>query len=209
MMRFETYLFFMSSISRAFSSLCLFTRFYAGVCSLVEPDLKKLVALSTLRHLGFIGLSISMGAIDLAFFHLLVHALFKSLLFMGVGDWISVGQHYQDARKLSSGVKLTPVSGLVVLSSVLSLLGFPYASGFYSKDYVLEFSGYSSLGLFLIAILYLNVSLTFIYTLRVVRYLLVENRTHSPFYITMRFSYSHFLSLSILSFISFVLPSAF
>lgn len=66
--------------------MSLFTSLYAGLSALIETDLKKLVALSTLRHLGFIGISFSMGFTSLAFFHLLAHALFKSLLFMGVGD---------------------------------------------------------------------------------------------------------------------------
>lgn len=64
----------------------LFTTLYAGLGALVETDLKKLVALSTLRHLGFIGISFSRGMVILSYFHLLSHALFKSLMFIGVGD---------------------------------------------------------------------------------------------------------------------------
>lgn len=86
MMRFEYLIFRTPDISLALLVLSLFTSFYAGLGALFEVDLKKLVALSTLSHLGFIGLGLSIGATSLAFFHLLVHALFKSLLFMGVGD---------------------------------------------------------------------------------------------------------------------------
>ena len=86
LIQFEGLLFSQPSLSLLFLVASLFTRLYAGVRSIFESDLKKLVALSTLSHLGFIGMALASGSPNLAFFHLLVHALFKSLLFMGVGD---------------------------------------------------------------------------------------------------------------------------
>lgn len=84
--RFESFIFLNSPLITLFLILSLFTSLYAGICSVFESDLKKLVALSTLSHLGFIGIALGIGCTSLAFFHLLVHALFKSLLFIGVGD---------------------------------------------------------------------------------------------------------------------------
>jgi NADH:ubiquinone oxidoreductase subunit 5 (subunit L)/multisubunit Na+/H+ antiporter MnhA subunit len=116
----------------------LFTSFYAGLNSLFEVDLKKLIALSTLSHLGFIRLALFSGLVGLAFFHLLVHALFKSLLFMAIGDIMIRQSHCQDVRLLSSGLITTPASSLTMLSSLFNLLGLPAMRGFFSKDLVLE-----------------------------------------------------------------------
>ena len=103
MMRFSLYLYGSSSIMIIMVVLCLFTSFYAGINTLFERDLKKLIALSTLSHLGFIGLSFSLGLLHLAYFHMLTHALFKSLLFMTIGDIMINLSHSQDIRYLSSG----------------------------------------------------------------------------------------------------------
>jgi len=160
-----------------YSSICfmklllivgLFTSLYAGINTLFEVDLKKLVALSTLRHLGFIVFSFSVGILSLAFFHLLTHALFKSLLFISLGDVIINLNHSQDFRYLSSGVSYTPFSSFVILTSVLNLLGIPRLSGYYSKDLVLELFVFSNSCLTLLFILYLNVFFTFLYTYKLV-----------------------------------------
>ena len=86
----------------ALSLLGVFTSLYAGLSSTVEPDLKKVVALSTLSHLGFILLALGLGQLQLAFFHLLIHAFFKSRLFISLGAIIVSRSHYQDSRFFSS-----------------------------------------------------------------------------------------------------------
>ena len=184
----------------------LFTTLYAGLRALVETDLKKLVALSTLRHLGFIGISFSRGILMLSYFHLLSHALFKRLIFIGVGDWISSGHHYQDSRSLSGGVILTPLSSFVIITSILSLLGIPFIIGFYSKDFVLESLLYSSYSSAYLVIVYLNVFLTFNYTLRVVGYSLTPVYSPSPFYTVSCLDFTHYFILSNLGLISLVFP---
>ena len=108
-----------------------------------ETDLKKLIALSTLRHLGFIGLAFSIGLVHLAFFHMLAHALFKSLLFMAIGDIMINLSHSQDIRFLSSGMQYTPTSCIIMYVSLFNLLGLPNLRGFFSKDLVLEIINYS------------------------------------------------------------------
>lgn len=110
MMRFSSYLYSSYSIMAALLVLRVFTSFYAGLNTMFETDLKKLIALSTLSHLGFIGIAYSAGLLHLAFFHMLAHALFKSLLFMTIGDIIINLNHSQDIRYLSSGSLYTPFS---------------------------------------------------------------------------------------------------
>ena len=150
--------------------LCLFTSFYAGMNTIFEKDLKKLIALSTLSHLGFIGLSFSLGLLSLSFFHLLAHALFKSLLFITIGDIIINLGHSQDIRFLSSGALYTPLSSFVISVSLLNLCGVPRLVGYFSKDLVLETSNYSYLGFVSYAVLMLNLVFTFYYTFQLFYY---------------------------------------
>nr|QNV49107.1 NADH dehydrogenase subunit 5 [Gari togata] len=126
--------------SWSYSSLgCLFslTSLISGLSACYEWDIKKVVAYSTLSQMSLVMLAISVGATDVAFFHLLCHALFKSLLFLCVGVVIfSCG--VQDMRFIS-GVNInTPWVGAWIVCSCLSLGGFPFMAGFYSKDLVIE-----------------------------------------------------------------------
>lgn len=164
----------------------IFTSFYAGINAIVEKDLKKLIALSTLRHLGFIGLSFSCGFLYLSFFHLLTHALFKSLLFITIGDIIINLSHSQDIRYLSIGVKYTPFSCFIIYVCLLNLLGLPSLRGFFSKDLVLETVNYRNYSSLLTLILYINVFFTYYYTYQLFFYSFQTNKLspylnfHSP-----------------------------
>jgi len=146
------------------SVLSVFTSFYAGINTIFEKDLKKLIALSTLSHLGFIGIAFSSGLLYLSFFHMLTHALFKSLLFISIGDIITNLNHSQDIRYLSSGINYTPFSCIIIYISLLNLLGLPNLSGFFSKDLILESINYSSFSIFLNIFIFLNVFFTYYYT---------------------------------------------
>jgi len=204
--RLESFIFSSPQVVEILMWVSLFTSLYAGLSALIETDLKKLVALSTLRHLGFIGISFSIGFTSLAFFHLLAHALFKSLLFMGVGDWISLGHHYQDSRALSAGFSLSPLSALIIMRSCLSLLGIPFIVGFYSKDIVLESLFYSSYSHFYLMLVYFNVFLTFMYTLRVVKYSLSFITQSSPYLLTSYLFSHHYAIMFILRTIRLLFP---
>ena len=172
-----------NSLSYFILITCLFTSLYAGVSALLESDLKKVVALSTLSHLGFIGTRISLSLPHLAFFHLLTHAFFKSSLFISVGVFIISHGHYQDSRRVTSIYPFNPFFSSVILVREANLLGLPFMSGFYSKDLILELSQYSSIGSFLTFILYTNVFLTFSYSLRVLLSLSIKNN-NSPFFLS-------------------------
>jgi NADH-ubiquinone oxidoreductase chain 5 len=163
-MRFSYLLYSSYFLIKLLLILSLFTSFYAGINSIFEKDLKKIIALSTLRHLGFIGIAFSVGLLQLAFFHILTHALFKSLLFITIGDIIINLNHSQDIRYLSSGIVYTPISCIVIYVSILNLLGLPNLSGYFSKDLVLEIINYSNLSFIIIRVLFLNVFFTYYYT---------------------------------------------
>nr|AKS04369.1 NADH dehydrogenase subunit 5 [Parasagitta elegans] len=110
----------------------------AGLCACAEMDLKKIVALSTLSQLGVMMVALSVKLKELCFFHLTTHAMFKALLFMSVGIGIHSVYGSQDFRMFSafSGVSALPTLSLAVAN--ISLSGFPFMSGFYSKDAILE-----------------------------------------------------------------------
>ena len=182
MLRFRALLYTSPSVIRLLCACSIFTTFYAGLNSLVEQDLKKLVALSTLSHLGFIGLAVSAGFESLALFHLFTHALFKSLIFMSLGEVISSQSHYQDTRFLSSGILLSPESSRYIYMSSLSLFGLPFVRGFYSKDIVLESVHFSSsLGFILLLLVYTNLIFTYCYTSRILTFC-VRSVKNTPYF---------------------------
>lgn len=116
----------------------LLTNVMAGVRACFEVDLKKVVALSTLRQLGIIVMSLAMGYYSLAFFHLITHALFKSLMFIRVGRVIHLFNDSQDLRDMGGLWERMPWTRRCWLVSRMSLMGLPFLRGFYSKDLVVE-----------------------------------------------------------------------
>lgn len=212
-MRFRYVLYSSPQIIQFLFIVRLFTSFYAGLNTVFEVDFKKLIALSTLSHLGFIGIAFSLGLLHLRFFHLLVHALFKSLLFMTIGDIIINLNHSQDARYLSSGFLYTPFSCFVMSLSLLNLLGLPSLRGFFSKDLVLESIRFSNVSLFLEVILYCNVVFTYYYTYKLFYYSFRVNKLN-PYQLFHSVRLLHvclmcLLGISTLYFSSFFIRSIF
>jgi NADH-ubiquinone oxidoreductase chain 5 len=212
-MRFSYILYGCPSVLKLLFIVSLFTSFYAGLNTMFEVDFKKLIALSTLRHLGFIGIAFSLGLLHLRFFHLLVHALFKSLLFMTMGDIMINLNHSQDARYLSSGFIYTPFSCFIMSVSLVNLLGLPRLRGFFSKDLVLETIRFSNVSFFLELVLYLNVIFTYYYTYKLFFYSFRSNKLN-PYQMFHSVRLIHvtlicFLGLSTLVFSSFFIRSIF
>nr|YP_009391126.1 NADH dehydrogenase subunit 5 [Macrostomum lignano]ARW59248.1 NADH dehydrogenase subunit 5 [Macrostomum lignano]ATA64830.1 NADH dehydrogenase subunit 5 [Macrostomum lignano] len=115
----------------------LLTLFVGSFSACGSFDLKKIVAFSTLSHLGFMVMSLSSVCVDYSFFHLIVHACFKALLFISVGMLILTNNHSQDFRQV--GFSFNNLFFIwVSLVSLTSLCGFPFFSGFFSKDFTLE-----------------------------------------------------------------------
>nr|YP_009926441.1 NADH dehydrogenase subunit 5 [Lysmata amboinensis]QNH68784.1 NADH dehydrogenase subunit 5 [Lysmata amboinensis] len=150
--------------------LASLTMFMAGLGANFETDLKKIIALSTLSQLGVMMFTLSMGLSDLAFFHLLTHALFKALLFMCAGSVIHSVGDYQDIRVMGGLVKFMPLSVMSMNLANLALCGSPFLAGFYSKDLILEVAFSSELNLICFILLVLATSLTVCYSFRLVYY---------------------------------------
>jgi len=119
-----------------FSATCTLT--IAGIAAIAESDTKKIIALSTLRQLGVIIISLALGLPDLTFFHLLTHAIFKALLFIRAGSLLHLINHTQDLRSFGNLSLQLPLISSTILISNLALSGFPFLAGFYSKDQILE-----------------------------------------------------------------------
>lgn len=136
----------------------------AGGAALLERDLKKIVAFSTLSQLGVIVLSLGLGSFLARFFHLLSHAFFKALLFLGTGSIIHNNKDYQDLRII--GGRILPITHSVVLVSRLSLIGVPFISAFFSKEIILELVLIKNFRHFYYVLIVLGVLLTAAYRRR-------------------------------------------
>lgn len=146
------------------------TIFIAGLGANFETDLKRIIALSTLSQLGVIILALSLGFYEVAFFHLIAHAVFKAMLFLCAGVIIHGVGGRQDIRSIGIIFDLSPlIRGSVGLARI-SLAGFPFLSGFYSRDLVLEVLYVRNRGLILILLTIISVILTVLYSLRLIYY---------------------------------------
>jgi NADH-ubiquinone oxidoreductase chain 5 len=157
---FKSLLFFFSVI----------TIFIAGLGALFEIDIKKIIALSTLRQLGIIIIILSLGFLNLSFFHLLTHALFKAILFLCAGVFIHGINSFQDIRYIGLLYKISPSLRIIIGLASLSLSGFPFLRGFFSKDIILEFSYFTNGRIFIILLILVATLLTGLYSLRLIYY---------------------------------------
>nr|ALO70640.1 NADH deshydrogenase subunit 5 [Lathrobium brunnipes] len=148
----------------------LFTMFMAGLGANFEFDLKKIIALSTLSQLGLMMSILSLGECNLAFFHLLTHALFKATLFMCAGCMIHNLNNCQDIRYMGGLIYQMPLTCCFFNISNLSLCGLPFLSGFYSKDLILEVVSMNYLSVFIYLIFFISTGLTMCYTMRLLYY---------------------------------------
>jgi len=118
----------------------MMTAFYAATVALVQNDIKKIIAYSTCSQLGYMFFAAGIGAYHVAIFHLFTHAFFKALLFLGSGCVIHSFNEEQDIRSMGGVWKKIPYTyGLMVIGT-LALTGFPFFSGYYSKDAIIEFA---------------------------------------------------------------------
>ena len=116
------------------------TAFFAATIALVQTDIKKIIAYSTCSQLGYMFFATGVGAYNVAMFHLFTHAFFKALLFLGAGSVIHSFKDEQDIEKMGGVYKKIPYTYALMLVGTLALTGFPFLSGFYSKDAIIEFA---------------------------------------------------------------------
>ena len=116
----------------------LATAFFAATMGLTQNDIKKVYAYSTVSQLGYMFLGLGTGAFSAGIYHVMTHAFFKALLFLGAGSVIHAMSGEQDMTKMGGLKKYTPITFWCLLAASLAIAGFPFLSGFYSKDKILE-----------------------------------------------------------------------
>jgi NADH-ubiquinone oxidoreductase chain 5 len=180
MIRFN-FLLVTTNLGKYLFFIAIITTLMAGVGANYEIDLKKIIALSTLRQLGLIIRILSLGYPILAFFHLLTHAIFKALLFICAGNFIHRLKNNQDIRWIG-GLRIhIPVTASCFLVANIALCGLPFLAGFYSKDLILERRIQNFLNYWGILIYFFSTGLTVSYTARVVKAALGEEFKGSPY----------------------------
>nr|AKG64614.1 NADH dehydrogenase subunit 5 [Vespa mandarinia]BCD56250.1 NADH dehydrogenase subunit 5 [Vespa mandarinia] len=204
LMRYNSYL-----MSNHLMSLMLFisssTMMMSGLMANFENDLKKIIALSTLSQLGLMMSILSLGEVDLGFMHLLIHALFKSLLFMCSGVLIHQMNNNQDIRFMGSLVSYYPFVSLVFFVSLLSLCGFPFFSGYYSKDLIMEVFLMSKMNMVSMLMLLVSTMFTVSYSIRLIIMVYLSYMNKMNYFILLGESVMMSVSLIILYFYSLMI----
>jgi len=144
------------------------TALFMGFLGIVQNDIKRVVAYSTLSQLGYMTVALGVSAYSAGIFHLMTHAFFKALLFLGAGSVIIAMHHDQDIRNMGGLRKYMPITWITALIGSLALIGTPFFSGFFSKDTIIEAVHFSQLpgaGIVHIAVL-AGVFITALYSFR-------------------------------------------
>nr|YP_010385140.1 NADH dehydrogenase subunit 5 [Sphaeridium lunatum]UPL65150.1 NADH dehydrogenase subunit 5 [Sphaeridium lunatum] len=157
------------------------TMFMAGLGANYEFDLKKIIALSTLSQLGLMMSILALGEYELAFFHLLTHALFKALLFMCAGCMIHNLLNCQDIRYMGGLGQMMPLTCSFFFVANMALCGLPFLSGFYSKDLILEIMSMDYLNIYIYLIYFISTGLTVCYTFRLLYYTILGDNNFISF----------------------------
>ena len=144
----------------------IITIIIAGITAIIEIDIKKIIALSTLRQLGIIMLILGIGNPMLSFFHLLSHAFFKAILFMCAGIIIHNIKDYQDIRKIGISYNNLNFCISIIIIANIRLCGLPFLRGFYSKDLIIEIILIKGKNLFLFIFIIIGTILTVLYSCR-------------------------------------------
>uniref|UniRef100_A0AAT9FFD9 NADH-ubiquinone oxidoreductase chain 5 n=1 Tax=Haemaphysalis megaspinosa TaxID=1155002 RepID=A0AAT9FFD9_9ACAR len=181
MIRFN-YLFSENTNSMFLLKISLVTMIMSGMNAFFETDFKKIIAFSTLSQLSMMMIIVSLNMPELAFFHLIMHAIFKSMLFLCAGLIIHFMNGNQDIRMLGNFFKISPVIMSCMLISILSLMGYPFIGGFYSKDLILEFFLMKSNNMLLLLMFIMSIIFTFMYCIRLMYFLMLKSILSINFY---------------------------
>jgi len=181
--------------------LCLWlgaiTTVFSSLIGLFQQDIKKVIAYSTMSQLGMMVIAIGLSSYNLALFHLVNHAFYKGLLFLGAGAVIHAVADNQDFRKYGGLISFLPLTYSVILIASLSLVAFPFMTGFYSKDFILEsaFGQYyfSSIAVYVIAVI--GAIFTTLYSVKVLYLTFLTNPNGSKAYYKHAHEGDLFLSL--------------
>lgn len=155
--------------------LAVITIFISGLIANLEVDLKKIIALSTLSQLGLIIIILRLGLEIIAFYHLLVHAIFKSILFICAGAIIHSIINNQDIRLFGNLKEVIPFVIICFFIANLALCGFPFIAGFYSKDFVIELVYRIELNTYILIFIIISLVFTVSYSIRLFYYIFFRN----------------------------------
>lgn len=169
LIRFSRYL-IIREFRKILIILSVLTIFMSGLIANFEFDLKKIIALSTLRQLGLIIIILSAGFPILSYYHLLTHAIFKSLLFIRVGVIIHRIINNQDIRIIGGLNEFIPFTICRFNLTLIALCGFPFISGFYSKDIIIEIIYFRKFNIVIFIISIISLIFTVIYSIRLIYY---------------------------------------
>ena len=165
---------FLNSTSWYLLIIGAMTMLIARFSAILERDIKKIVALSTLRQLGIMIMRLGMGFYILRFFHLLRHAFFKALLFITVGRLIHNRKDYQDIRLIGRSSNSLPLSRRFAYIAIMRLIGFPFIAAFFSKEIILEFLLINNHNLYIYLVILTGILLTVIYSIRFIIILFIR-----------------------------------
>nr|ACM77766.1 NADH dehydrogenase subunit 5 [Wallacidia oculata] len=157
--------------SLLFMNISMLTMFFSGILALLDNDIKKIIAYSTLSQLGLMVFGLCVGMKDFVYFHMLSHAIFKSMMFMSSGVIIHELAGLQDVRYYGGCIEIFPFSSMCLLMGSFSLCGFYFLSGFYSKDVMIEMYMSGMFGVILFVLFYFSMILTILYSVRLMDYL--------------------------------------
>lgn len=146
------------------------TAFFAATCGLVQNDLKRIIAFSTISQLGYMVMAVGLSQYNVALMHVVNHAFFKALLFLGAGAVIHSFSDQQDIRRLGGLIRFLPFTYTIMLVGSLSLLATPWLTGFYSKDLIIElaYGQYSFSGTYAFILGSITAGLTAFYSFRLI-----------------------------------------
>ena len=146
------------------------TAFFAATCGLVQNDLKRIIAFSTISQLGYMVMAVGLSQYNVALMHVVNHAFFKALLFLGAGAVIHSFADQQDVRKMGGLINFLPFTYTAMLVGSLSLLATPWLTGFYSKDLIIElaYAQYSFSGTYAFVLGSITAGLTAFYSFRLI-----------------------------------------
>nr|YP_009365184.1 NADH dehydrogenase subunit 5 [Gracilaria changii]ARJ60466.1 NADH dehydrogenase subunit 5 [Gracilaria changii]ART65135.1 Nad5 [Gracilaria changii] len=138
LIRFSPLIEFSSTVLNILVIFGSLTAFFAGMSGIFQNDLKRVIAYSTCSQLGYMVFACGISCYNVSIFHLANHAFFKALLFLSAGSVIHALANEQDMRRMGSLIKFLPLTYSLMLIGSLALVGFPFLTGFYSKDFILE-----------------------------------------------------------------------
>ena len=181
------------------------TALFSALVATFQYDIKKIIAYSTCSQLGYMFFSCGLSNYNITLFHLFNHAFFKALLFLGAGSIISSVMDEQDMRRMGSLIYKMPFTYISILVGSLAILGFPFLTGFYSKDFLLEvtFVSYSLDSLYIYIIGILTAFFTAMYSFKLIFFVfIIKTNVYNKFHEIQENNYFILIPLFILSILS-------